>query len=256
LQFAGKRDRKRAALAALGFAELQCNAHEIELWRTNLRAGAARIARLAKLLSPDELQRAARLRSPDDRRRFTVARGMLRLLLGQYLNAPPTSLRFCYGRHGKPALKAHRQLHFNLAHSGERAVYALSAVRPVGIDIEYIARNIEFERVARRFFTATEFAALIKTPAARRRRAFYRLWTAKEAVIKATGKGLAQALDGFEIDFASDRGKSLLTTNGGAEFQMSIYALSAGRDYIAAVAAPLDKHLFGNRSTGVKHADR
>lgn len=256
MQFPGKGDIRRAALAALGFAEMQCEAHDIELWQTSLHASAARINRLVTLLAPDEIQRAGRFRSPDDRRRFTVARGMLRLLLGHYLNSPPAGLEFRYGKNGKPALRERRKFHFNLAHSGERAVYAVSAAHPVGIDIEYVARDVAFERVARRFFTDREFAALIKIPATRRRRAFYRLWTAKEAVIKATGKGLAQSLAGFEIDLASNHGANLQQSKDGPDLRTSIYAPLAGRDYIVTVAVSSVERLRGQSSSGAKHTFR
>ena len=202
------------------------------------------------------MQRASRLRSVDDRRRYTVARGMLRLLIGHYLQCAPAGLRFRYGGNGKPAVIAPRKLHFNLAHSAERAVYALSAVRPVGIDIEQVTRQVEFEQIARRFFTPKEFADLIALPTARRRRAFYRLWTAKEAVIKATGKGLSQPLDEFEINLASAGAPVILPAGHGGITQMSIYAPYAGRDYIVAVASPCVESLSDQESTLAKHSGR
>lgn len=245
MQFTGKRDKRRATLAALGFEALQCGDPDIELWQTRLHKGAARIQKLVALLAPDELQRAARLRSPDDRRRFTVSRGMLRQLLGHYLGVAPADLVFGYGSRGKPGLKCNHGLHFNLAHSGERAAYAVSAAGPVGIDIEYVERKIEFERVARRFFAPNELAALTKLPTARRRRAFFRLWTAKEAVIKATGKGLAQALDAFEIDLTPGHSPRILQAKTRRHAEMELHAPYAGRAYIVSVAAPRVKHLPG-----------
>lgn len=245
LQLPGKHRKREAALSAHGFSPLPCDAPDIDLWQARLHASAARTRILAALLAPDEMQRASRLRSVDDRRRYTVARGMLRLLIGHYLHCAPAGLSFRYGSNGKPAVKAPRELHFNLSHSGERAVYAVSAVHPVGIDIEYFARHVEFERIARRFFTQREYADLIALPAARRRRAFYRLWTAKEAAIKATGTGLSQPLDEFEINFAPSSTRVLLPAGHGRNTKMSIYAPYAGRDYIVAVAAPGVERLYG-----------
>lgn len=245
MQLPGKHDKRRATLAALGFETLQRGAPDIDLWQIRLISGTARVQKLAALLSPDERQRATRLRSPDDQRRFTVARGMLRQLLGHYLDVAPADLVFSYGSSGKPRLKNAHGLHFNLAHSGERAAYAVSTVRPVGIDIEFVARNIEFERIARRFFAPNEFAALIKLPTSRRRRAFFRLWTAKEAVIKATGKGLAQSLDAFEIDLTSDASPRIVAAKPRRIAEMVIHAPYAGRAYMVAVAAFRAKHLAG-----------
>jgi 4'-phosphopantetheinyl transferase len=229
-------------LTALGFEALHCGIPDIDLWQTSLNAGAPQIRLLAALLAPDEQKRAARFFSPDDCRRFTVARGMLRQLLGNYLEVAPEELKFCYGPLGKPQLKGAKVLNFNLAHAGERAAYAVSAAIPVGVDIENVSRNIDFERVARRFFTPNEFAALIMLPNIRRRRAFFRLWTAKEAVIKATGKGLAQSLDEFEIDLKSIHSPRVLRSKNRRIAEMVIHTLHSGRAYVVSVAAPHVNH--------------
>ena len=105
--------------------------------------------------------------------------------------------------------------------------------------------------------TGVQTCALPILPTARRRRAFYRLWTAKEAVIKATGKGLSQPLDSFEIDLVSSTAELLLPAGPGRKKQISIFAPYAGRDYIVAVAAPrIVEDLSGQQSSGAKHAGR
>jgi 4'-phosphopantetheinyl transferase len=236
LQFAGKRGKRYEALAALGFQALQCAEPGIDLWQTGLIVGSALQQQLVTTLSADEKQRAARFRSADDRRRFVVARGMLRHLLGHYLAIAPRAIEFCYGNQGKPCVEQDADMHFNLAHAGERAAYAVSARSPVGIDIERIARSLDFERVARRFFSPNEFHALLQLPEARRRYAFYRLWTAKEAVVKATGKGLAQSLKNFEIDISDNRVPRLIQACEKGLMKMKLCAPKAGRTYIVTVA--------------------
>lgn len=236
LQFAGKREKRHKTLAALGFQALPCDEPGIELWHTSLMAGSARQQQLAATLPPDEKHRAARFHSADDRRRFVVARGMLRQLLGHYLAISPRAVVFCYGNHGKPRIDHDTELQFNLAHSDERAAYAISVRRPVGIDIERVTRGLDFERVARRFFSPNEFHALMQLPEARRRYAFYRLWTAKEAVVKATGKGLAQSLKNFEIDISDSRMPRLIQACEKGLMKMKLCAPKAGRTYIVTVA--------------------
>ena len=125
MQVAGKRGALPAALRASGFKRLRLDATDIDVWLVPLKAGASRLHSLHATLSDDEKKRASRLRAASDRRKFIVARGMLRRLLGLYLDKPPADLQFAYGRHGKPRLKSAADLQFNTAHSGERAVYEI-----------------------------------------------------------------------------------------------------------------------------------
>jgi len=235
LHAAGKFDTRNAALEAAGFRLLSIDNSDVDVWQIHLDVNATVTHRNAGLLAPDEIRRAARLRSLTDRRRFIVARGMLRLLLGVYADIPSEAIRFAYGSHGKPRLKPSSLLHFNVAHSGERAVYALSRTRRVGIDIEHLNREFAFERVARRFFARPEFENLLRMPEARRRRAFFALWTCKEAVIKATGKGLALGLDQFEIGLKPSPRITDAQTQSVAG--IDLYAPHAGPGYVIAVAA-------------------
>ncbi len=233
----GKSGAPNAALQAAGFKALKVETSGVEVWLARMDVGKTRVHRLAELLAPDEIQRAARLRSADDRRRFTVAHGMLRHLLGIYLDMAPAAIEFSYGSRGKPRIRRTTPVHFNMAHSGERAVYAISKNRPVGIDIEYLDRGIAFERVARRFFAPAEFDALQKVPATRRRRAFFALWTGKEAVIKATGRGLSQSLARFEIAADMDKHPHIIRAKSKRIAQTILYAPDADAGYMVSVAA-------------------
>ncbi len=106
-----------------------------------------------------------------------------------------------YGRWGKPRVRGGEGPCFNLSHSGERVLCALSGSE-VGCDIEQLA---DFEQeLARRFFTAGEYAYIAaRQTEAERSRAFYRLWTLKESFMKATGLGMRLALDSFELDLGA-----------------------------------------------------
>ena len=235
MQAPGKSGAPNVAMQAAGFKALKVDTADFEVWLARLDVGKTRLHHLAGLLAPDEIQRAARLRSADDRRRFTVARGMLRQLLGIYLEKAPAAIEFSYGSRGKPRIKRTTPVHFNMAHSGERAAYVISKDRPVGIDIECLHRDIEFERIARRFFAPAEFDALQKVPSTRRRRAFFALWTGKEAVIKATGRGLSQSLARFEI--AVDGHPRIIRAKSKRIAQTILHAPDPGAGYMVAVAA-------------------
>jgi len=159
------------------------------------------VPRCWEVLSCDERERAERFRFALDRLRFLVARGVLRMLLGRYLGMPASEVRLRYGMFGKPALADWHgsDLHFNLAHSGEVAVYGFTRLRKVGLDVESGQLRPLMPGVPECSFTAAEQRALAALPATRRTLASLTLWTRKEAYLKALGCGLQQDLSSFEI---------------------------------------------------------
>lgn len=167
-------------------------ADEVHLWGGRLDGGVEQLAALEAMLSDDERARANRLRRSLDRARWIVARGMLRQLLSSYLPAKPAELRFRVGVRGKPALDLDSPgaLRFNLSHSAEVWLLAVARGREVGVDVEYGATPRAWERIARRFFSASEQRALAAAPPERRRHAFLRIWTRREALGKALGEGV------------------------------------------------------------------
>jgi 4'-phosphopantetheinyl transferase len=140
------------------------------------------------LLSAEELERASRLRRPLHLQRFVLAHAFLRRKLGERLGQPPASLSFDHGPEGKPLLAG---LYFNLSHSGDLAALVLSTRHPVGVDIEAI-QPVDALGLARDHFAPSE-AALI-ADACHPVAAFFRLWTRKEAVLKAHGLGIGHSL--------------------------------------------------------------
>jgi 4'-phosphopantetheinyl transferase len=170
----------------------------VHIWRASLSLPEAQLDRMAQTLSPDEHQRAERFRFAQHKQRFIASRGVLRLILSRYLAIAPEQVQFCYAAQGKPALASNDQqwLQFNLSHSGEMAVYAISQ-QQVGIDLEQL-RDIEATPIAQRFFSTNEYAAMQALSPEQQAIAFFQLWTCKEAYLKATGDGLA-ALQQIEI---------------------------------------------------------
>lgn len=162
----------------------------LHLWRSPLQASPQQLAAYANLLSPDEHQRAQRLRFAQHRDRFVVGRGLLRSLLGQYLGQDPASLVFSYGPSGKPALVSDAAtVNFNLAHSEDWMLVAI-APRRVGVDLERIKPMPDQTAIAQRFFAPQEAAQIAADPDL-----FFPVWTAREALLKATGRGLAGLAD-------------------------------------------------------------
>ncbi len=171
---------------------------EVHVWHVLLREWSRRIERFTRTLSDEERRRAERFRFERDRSRFVLARGILRTLLAEYSQCPPEALVFRYGAHGKPYVETY-PFHFNLSHSGDIAVYAISQRCRVGTDVELIRPVRELESIARRVFTPREMAALHATPPENRTALFFRVWTRKESVLKGVGSGLGAAVQTIDV---------------------------------------------------------
>jgi 4'-phosphopantetheinyl transferase len=170
--------------------------HEVHVWRTRLDVPPSAHAELAAALRSDEHMRAARFRFPRDRNRYVAARGLLRMILGGYLRRDPGRLRFASAPHGKPHLVAASgvaPLRFNVAHAEDLALIAVAWRREVGVDVEREHPDRVDMDVARRMFPREDVQALEALPPPLRQRAFFALWTIREAYAKGTGLGLADA---------------------------------------------------------------
>ncbi|HEX7239289.1 MAG TPA: 4'-phosphopantetheinyl transferase superfamily protein [Longimicrobiaceae bacterium] len=182
-------------------AELSLGGEEVHVWNTPLDPPDETVRRARALLSEDERARADRFRFDRDRRRFTVARGVLRTLLGRYLGVDPRRVAFGYGSHGKPALAddVGSGLRFNVSHSGELALHSFTRGRELGVDVELVHAIKDADAVAERFFSAAENEVFRSLPADARTDAFFNCWTRKEAYIKAVGEGLSFPLHVFDV---------------------------------------------------------
>lgn len=160
-----------------------------------------------EMMSPPELERNDRFRHQPSRRCHLVARLLVRTKLGELGDKPPAHWRFGTEKEGRPVLEnpspGLEELDFNIAHSHRAVVLALTRGARVGVDVEPLDRDVDYEGVARRFFHCSEREALEGLEAGRRRhRRFLELWVLKEAWMKADGRGIGAGLD--EVIFAFD----------------------------------------------------
>ncbi len=225
---------------------------ELHVWQVPLDQPEERMARCRAILSADERARADRFHFDRDRRRYVIARGVLRSILSRYLDVQPERLTFDYGPQGKPRLSpmaAQIPLYFNVAHSHELALYAITRAYEVGIDVEYTKRQVtDIDQLTERFFSANENAVYRALPAPDRRAAFFRCWTRKEAFIKSIGEGLSHPLDRFDVTFAPDQPPVILSIDGepAAATAWSLFHLEPAVDYVGAVAIQgVIQHLAG-----------
>jgi 4'-phosphopantetheinyl transferase len=210
---------------------------DVHIWALDLARTEEEVNALATTLSADELRRAADMRVESARRRWMVARAGLRALIGEYLGAEPDTVAFAVERQGKPRLEPESPLRFSLAHSEELALVACARQREVGVDLEWTGRARDTTGIARRWLAAAERAAIEEAPEAERPLVFYRHWVAKEAFVKATGRGIAASLRSFEISLTGPSGPRLVHV-GGDELEAmrwSLELLELPGGYVAAV---------------------
>lgn len=230
------------------------------VWRVPLRQDAATRCRLEATLSDEERARARRFRVASAAERFVVAHGVLRTILGVYLERAPERLSFTAGPEGKPCLAPDAApdaasgaasgagapglpLRFNLSHSADLALVAVAvggAPSDVGVDVEQLNARVEALRLARRFFAPEERNALEAFEGDERVAEFFRIWTLKEAYLKALGVGLRRALDSFAVTPPETDPPRLLRSDAGDRgewiFQRLGGRLGAGDGYAAALA--------------------
>lgn len=171
----------------------------VHVWRASLAQPASNVAALYELLDAEERSRAARFINDRDRRRFVVARGTLRMLLGDYTGTAPERVSLCVLEGGKPSLAGDTGLHFNVSHCGELALFAFADCE-VGIDVERVAPHREMAGVATHFFSSDEAAAFRGLSGETQARFFCRTWVRKEAYLKATGDGFAIPPSSLTVD--------------------------------------------------------
>lgn len=212
---------------------------EVHVWRMELVQPDDVLHRFWTTLDPDEALRANRFHFEQHRHAFVVARGFLRDVLGRYLGTKPESLQFAYGAYGKPALNGQHQstrLRFNMSHSHNLALLGITEDNQIGVDVEYMRADFASADIAQRFFSRAEVEVFNALAEDDRVAAFFRCWTRKEAFIKATGKGLSQSLDGFDVTLAPGVAAELLRVEEEDASRWFMSDIDVGTEYAAALA--------------------
>ncbi|MCE2985379.1 MAG: 4'-phosphopantetheinyl transferase superfamily protein [Burkholderiales bacterium] len=192
---------------------IACPENIVHVWGFHLDAQPEMLSYWRSLLSTEERQRAERFVQPQQVARWVAAHGLKREVLSHYLQKAAHELRFVALPDGKPVLHqpGHEKWHFNLSHSHQRLLIAVSCSGPVGVDIEYHDPSRPFLALAQRFFHPDEAAAMTTMNETLARTQFYRAWVAKEALLKAQGMGLRGGLSRWPVS-ATETGKMQTTS--------------------------------------------
>lgn len=214
---------------------------EVHVWRVRLEQPEYVLEKFRRTLNPEEMQRASRFHFERHRREFVASHGFLREVLSRYLHTKPESLRFAVGAYGKPALDGEHEnsrLRFNMSHSHGVALLGVTLDQQLGVDVEYIRADFASADIACHYFSKAEVETFKSLAKEEQVAAFFRCWTRKEAFIKATGFGLSQGLDGFDVTLAPDVPAAVLRVDGDEEAaaRWTMRGLDVGREHAGAVA--------------------
>lgn len=207
------------------------------LWRVDLSA-AADGASLCEELSPAERERADGLASASVKRRFVIARGTLRRLLGSLLDEAPRSLPIEAGATGKPRLAGKRGLRFNLSHSGDLAIVCIASQSEVGVDLESIRPVASAAAIARRRFSTAEANFVEHGEPSEVDRRFLLCWTRKEALGKALGTGITFDLLRLAVPLAPPGGIVSIDVPEGSVERWLLADIPLGTGHLATLALP------------------
>lgn len=215
---------------------------EVHVWNAPLDGGGDEPA---KLLQPEERARAAAFAFDPDRRLYVHSHAVLRQVLSLYTGREPEAHAFDGIGMGKPRLARRpgdRDLHFSLSHSGGLSLIAVSLKAPVGVDVERLRSLPEARRLARRWFTPAENDALARLSDAAFDRAFFALWTLREAAIKALGEELETGFGALTCALDPDRSARLVSWRGDEAVtrQWRAHRLAPADGYLGAIVTLAD----------------
>lgn len=216
----------------------------IEVWNLLLPELRDELTACRELLTDRELERAAKFFKADDADRFILCRGLRRRVLADYLDESPAALLFDHNENGKPFLRD-SEICFNVSHSRDRLLIAVTVGRAVGVDIEFRRDGVPMESIAKRWFAPEERAFFqgLENP----RDGFFDIWAKKEAFVKALGQGIFHELNSFCVPLDHTPGVPRIGKNGDWFFQ----PLKIDPAYAAAIvseAPPVPVHLRNDLS--------
>jgi 4'-phosphopantetheinyl transferase len=208
---------------------------ELHVWRASLDLFPELLHRVENTLNANEKERAGRFLVPQGRERFLAGRGILRDLLGMYLEIGPGKVELSYGSQGKPSLSSvhNSKICFSVSHSQGMGLFVFARGSEIGVDIEEVKPDFRGMEIASHFFSGEEIAGLAKLPPTVVNEAFFGCWTRKEAYVKARGKGLSIPLRSFTVS-SSAKEQSLRDEKGTV---WSCYALEPAQGFSGAVVA-------------------
>ncbi|SFD32827.1 4'-phosphopantetheinyl transferase family protein [Pseudoalteromonas denitrificans] len=192
------------------------------------------------LLTPDETQKQQRYKFEKDRHSALITRAFVRDLLSQYVQIKPESWRFEKGEYDKPEIKdPPLPLRFNLSHTDELIICAVTLQDDIGCDVENMTRDNDVLGIADRFFSKKESEELFSLPLTQQRNRFFDYWTLKESYIKAWGLGLSIPLKDFSFDIGVNENNQV---NHNIQLSFAQHRIDHANVWRSWLFYPNDKH--------------
>ena len=166
------------------------------------------------VLSEKEIMRAGKFSLEADKRRYIISRAILKRLLSQFLHVDEKEIELNYSRNGKPFLSENSDLQFNSSHAGDAFVIGFAHGREIGVDVESLNRELTISNLQTYLFTPAELKLFHTLDRDRWQETFVDSWTRKEAMLKATGQGLAQSMNTLDLAFIKNRNFALESGSG------------------------------------------
>jgi 4'-phosphopantetheinyl transferase len=221
-------------------------AGQIVVWIAQLSQTQDSLGFLEPCLDAKDRERAVRFKFADDRARFVLGRGLLRKCLGHYLEQTPETIELGYSDLGRPILAHDETIQFNISHSNDLIALAVTANAKVGIDVERVERHPDLLELAARIFSEHDLQAFQALPANEALAVFYRVWTRKEAYLKARGEGITEGLPLISASFGPEKTSTITDTrDANAAQTWRVVDLFVPNDYMGCLACddasrPLD----------------
>ena len=212
---------------------------EIHVWINHYNDSESLSGTIISFLSASEIKRANAFRFNEDRKRYIQAHALLRIILSEYTGILPREINYNIGPHGKPCLSPSSTVNFNLSHTKEMIAVAISPEYNIGIDIEKLACMDDMESVAHQFMSREEYNTMSFMKADAKKDYFYQCWVQKEALVKASGRGIDDHLCSFSVMNGLHPGatKTISTCFKETPNTWSLKIFELAHDHIGAVCA-------------------
>lgn len=209
----------------------------VDVWSVDLVFDPSALQFFLRTLSAQELVKLEGFKLQQQANRYLAVRGVLRQILAGYLDVEPADLIFESNAYGKPYL-ANASLFFNISHSGDCLLIAVSDFDSIGVDIELIKSRRNLLGLAKRCFSVDELNFWFDLPEDVRGQMFYQLWVRKEAFVKAVGRGIALGLELCELQVPGLERLSKIPGDFGLAEDWEVVGLQVAENFAAALVMP------------------
>ena len=216
----------------------------VVVWMAQVSTSQDALPSLESCLDAQDRERAGRFHFPEDRARHVLGRALVRKILGHYLSQSPEKIDLACTDRGRPYFPGDETMRFSITHARDLVAVALTARARVGIDIEYMERKLHLKELAERILSAEDFREFEALPEEEKVAAFFRVWTRKEAYLKATGEGITDALKKISVSLRAEEIGTIADArekDGARNWRM--HSLSLPANYMGCVACEADRRI-------------